>query len=215
MADTAITTIVSDLGGVLTVPLFDAFLAYQDHSGVQLEEFWNALGELSRRRGTNPMYELECGRISEDEFIGALGGQIAAQVGHPVDIEDFSEVWFSHLHPNVPMLELMRSLRGRGYRMGLLTNNVQEWKRHWRPNMPIDEIFELVVDSGFVGMRKPDPAIYALTEQRLGVPGPEILFVDDVDVNVAGARAAGWHTVHFQTTPQAIAAVEAALADGA
>jgi putative hydrolase of the HAD superfamily len=112
------------------------------------------------------------------------------------------------------MLELMRSLKARDYRMGLLTNNVQEWERHWRPRMPIDEIFEQVVDSGFVGMRKPEPEIYALTEARLGVPAAEILFVDDVDVNIAAARAAGWNTVHFLNNEQAIAEIEVVLAAG-
>jgi putative hydrolase of the HAD superfamily len=96
--------------------------------------------------------------------------------------------------------------------MGLLTNNVREWERHWRPTMPIDEIFELVVDSGFVGMRKPDPEIYALTQTRLGVAAEEILFIDDMDVNIAAAQAAGWHTVHFQDNAQAMPEIQAALA---
>jgi putative hydrolase of the HAD superfamily len=207
-----ITTVVSDLGGVLTTPLLDAFIAYQDHCGIELMEFWTAMGEITTSSGANPMGELECGRITETEFIDALGSQIARQIGRPVDIDDFSEVWFSHLHPNVAMLELMRTLKRRDYRMGLLTNNVREWEQHWRPRMPIDEIFEQVIDSGFVGMRKPDPEIYALTQQRLGVPGAEILFIDDVDVNIAAARAAGWNVVHFETNEQAIPEIEAALA---
>ena len=207
-----ITTVVSDLGGVLTTPLYDAFVAYQDHCGIALTEFWTALGELSNNGGANPMAELECGRISERQFTDALGGQIARQVGHPVDISDFSEVWFSHLHPNVAMLELMRGLSRRGYRMALLTNNVREWERHWRPQMPIDEIFELVVDSGFVGIRKPEPEIYLLTQERLGVAAEEILFVDDIDVNVAAARELGWNAVQFSDNAQAVAAIDAALA---
>jgi putative hydrolase of the HAD superfamily len=209
-----ITTIVSDLGGVLTTPLYDAFVAYQDHSGVELMEFWSALGALTQSHGANPMEELECGRLSETQFIDSLAGQIAAQLGHEVDISDFGEVWFSHLHHNTAMLELMRSLRDRGYRMGLLTNNVQEWERHWRPSMPIDEIFAVVVDSGFVGMRKPDPAIYALTQDRLGVASEEILLIDDLDVNISAARAAGWHGVQFVDNEQAMAEIEAALAAG-
>jgi putative hydrolase of the HAD superfamily len=206
-----ITTVVSDLGGVLTTPLYDAFVAYQDHSGVELMEFWTALGALAEAAGANPMGELECGRITETEFIDALAGQIAQQVGHAVDISDFGEVWFSHLHHNTAMFDLMRALKQRGYRMGLLTNNVQEWERHWRPRMPIDEIFAVVVDSGFVGMRKPDPAIYTLTEQRLGVAPEEILFIDDLDVNIAAARDAGWTGVQFQDNAQTVADVEAAL----
>ena len=79
------------------------------------------------------------------------------------------DVYFEHLHPNLPMIELMRDLRDRGLRMAMLTNNVREWEPQWRAKLPdIDEIFEVVVDSAFVGMRKPDPEIYELTLERLG-----------------------------------------------
>ena len=207
-----ITTVVSDLGGVLTTPLLDAFVAYSDHCGVELMEFWTALGRLTEERGSNPMADLEVARISEPEFIDALGGQIARQVGHPVDITDFSRVWFSHLLPNEEMLALMTELRDEGLRMGVLTNNVREWEPLWRPRLAIDTIFAVVVDSGFVGMRKPDPEIYRLTEERLGVEGEEILFIDDMEANITAAAAAGWHTVHFETNAQAIPEIRAALA---
>ena len=75
--------------------------------------------------------------------------------------------------------------------MGMLTNNVREWEPLWRAMLPVDEIFETVVDSGFVGCRKPEPEIYELTLERLGgVPADQCLFVDDVDVNCAAAREA-------------------------
>ena len=57
----------------------------------------------------------------------------------------------------------MRELSERGYRMAILTNNVREWEELWRSKLPVDEIFELVVDSAWVGMRKPEPEIYQLT----------------------------------------------------
>ena len=61
----------------------------------------------------------------------------------------------------------MRELGERGYRMAILTNNVREWEELWRSKLPVDEIFELVVDSAWVGMRKPEPEIYHLTIERL------------------------------------------------
>ena len=78
--------------------------------------------------------------------------------------------------------------------MALLTNNVREWEPLWRSMLPVDEIFELVVDSAFVGMRKPDPEIYELTLERLGdgvTRRADCLFVDDIEVNVEAARDAG------------------------
>jgi putative hydrolase of the HAD superfamily len=73
-------------------------------------------------------------------------------------------------------------------------------------------VFEVVVDSAFVGARKPEPEIYELTLERLGgVKAEECVFVDDVDVNCAGARELGMHAVHFKDARQAIAEVEAIL----
>jgi epoxide hydrolase-like predicted phosphatase len=108
----------------------------------------------------------------------------------------------------------MRELRGRGLRMALLTNNVREWEPQWRAKLPeIDEIFEVVVDSAFVGMRKPDREIYELTLERLGdgVAAAECLFVDDVDVNCDAARSLGMRAVHYVEADQAIAKIRAEL----
>ena len=63
----------------------------------------------------------------------------------------------------------MRELRERGYKLAICTNNVREWEPLWRAKLPVDEIFDVVVDSAFVGMRKPEPRIYEITLERLGV----------------------------------------------
>ena len=98
--------------------------------------------------------------------------------------------------------------------MALLTNNVREWEPLWRSMLPVDEIFEFVVDSAFVGMRKPDPPIYEITVERLGdgTAPSQCLFVDDVLVNVEAARELGMAAVHFRDNEQAIPEIRAALA---
>jgi epoxide hydrolase-like predicted phosphatase len=101
--------------------------------------------------------------------------------------------------------------------MALLTNNVREWEHKWRSMLPeIDEIFEVVVDSAFVGMRKPDPAIYELTVERLGggIEPSHCVFIDDIDVNCDAARELGMAAVQFHSAEQAIAEVEALLVRG-
>ena len=113
------------------------------------------------------------------------------------------------------MIAYMRELRGRGLRTALLTNNVREWEATWRAMLPeIDEIFEVVVDSAFVGMRKPEPDVYNLTVERLGGGlGPaDCVFVDDVAVNCDAARELGMAAVVFETTDQARVEIEEALA---
>jgi putative hydrolase of the HAD superfamily len=93
----------------------------------------------------------------------------------------------------------------------MLTNNVREWEPHWRTKLPIDDIFETVVDSAFVGFRKPDPRIYAIALERLGLPAEACAFVDDLERNVAAARELGFHGVEFRDTAQAIAELDALL----
>jgi epoxide hydrolase-like predicted phosphatase len=110
------------------------------------------------------------------------------------------------------MIELMRDLRRRGLRTALLTNNVREWEPLWRSMLPVDEIFEFVVDSAFVGMRKPDRQIYELTVERFGgIAAHECLFVDDLEINCHAAREVGMVAVHYRDADQAIADIEAAL----
>ena len=94
----------------------------------------------------------------------------------------------------------------------MLTNNVREWEPFWRSKLPIDEIFETVVDSGFVGMRKPDPAIYALVLEQLALPADACVFVDDLAHNVEAARALGFAVVHHEDTARTIAELDAVLA---
>jgi putative hydrolase of the HAD superfamily len=109
------------------------------------------------------------------------------------------------------MIEYMRKLRARGYKLAICTNNIREWEARWRAMLPVDEIFDVVVDSAFVGMRKPEPEIYRLTLDRLGVSAADSLLIDDIELNCQGARDVGIAAVWFRSDEQAIADVEAAL----
>lgn len=208
-----IEAIVSDFGGVLTTPLIDAFLGLQEHRGVPLEAFGSALARAAEQNGgQNPLFELETGRLSEARFVALLSEALRAELDRDVDLERFGEAFFEHLHPNEELFAFMRTLHGRGYRMAILTNNVREWEPLWRSMLPIDELFELVVDSGFEGVRKPDARIYEVTLDRLGVTAGAALFVDDTEVNCDAARALGMQAVWFRSNAQAIAEIEQALA---
>jgi epoxide hydrolase-like predicted phosphatase len=206
-----LTAVITDFGGVLTSPLREAFEAVFERSGVPYEGFAGAMRALAVRDGVNPMHELETGRITESQFIAALSGQLSADAGREVSLEDFATSWFGVLRVNEPMLTLMHELRGRGFGMALCTNNVREWSPLWRSMFAVDELFEVVVDSAFIGMRKPEPGIYELTLERLGVPALQTLFIDDVAVNCEAAAALGMQVVHFETNEQAIPEISAAL----
>jgi putative hydrolase of the HAD superfamily len=208
----SITTVISDFGGVLTTPLVQSFAAVQDETGISFEELAKAMGRIEEADGAHPLYELEKGKLSEGDFLQKLGDELEPALGHRPELHRFSEIYFDALHPNAPMIDLMREVKAAGHRMGLLTNNVREWEPLWRAMLPVDEIFEAVVDSGFVGCRKPDPEIYQIMLERLdGVPPGECLFIDDVDVNCAAARELGMSAVHYQQNDQAIPEIRSAL----
>ena len=206
--------VVSDFGGVLTSPLLDSFLVFESSYGVPLEALGKAMLELTARDGANPLFELEVGRLTEAGFLASLSQVLTRNLGREVTLERFGEQYFQNLHANQPMIDFMRELKGRGHRMAICTNNVREWEPLWRAKLPVDEIFDVVVDSAFVGSRKPDREIYEITLERLGVSPESALMIDDMEANCQAARELGMKAVWFQTTEQAIPEIEAALADG-
>jgi epoxide hydrolase-like predicted phosphatase len=207
-----IKAIISDFGGVLTTPLLESFISLQDEIGVSPEHFGTALRTLTEEAGENPLYAMERGEMSEEAFLAELGRGLEPLLDHTPHLHRFRELFIGGLQANTETIELMRGLKAGGLRMAMLTNNVREWEEMWRAMLPVDEIFEIVVDSAFVGCRKPEPRIYEITLERLGLPAEACLFIDDILVNVEGARELGLNAVHFQTNEQAIAEIRAALA---
>lgn len=212
MTNHPITTVISDYGGVLTSPLAGAFVKVNERHGIPDTALGAAMTRAGERLGKNLLEELECGRISEPDFLALLGAQLTADLGRELDLSQFSEHYFEGLLANVPMLDELAALRAAGYRMALLTNNVLEWGPRWRPMVPVAELFDDVVDSAHVGMRKPDPAIYLLTCERLRVTPHECVFIDDFAHNCEAAEALGMTAVWLQETPSAIAELRQLLA---
>ena len=206
-----VRAVISDFGGVLTSPLLDSFLAFQNSSGISLEALGLAMAAVAARQGANPLFELETGRMTEQQFLDSLSAQLTNQLGREVRLQGFGEQYFDGLQPNQRLIDYMRELRGRGYRMAICTNNVREWEPLWRAKLPVDEIFDVVVDSGFVGTRKPDREIYEITLERLDVAAPAAVFIDDIEVNCTAAAELGMRAVWFRNTEQAIQDIEALL----
>jgi putative hydrolase of the HAD superfamily len=208
-----IRAVISDFGGVLTNKLIEAFAAFQDETGISMEQLGRGMQRVAERDGEYPLFRLERGEISEADFLENLSWGLEEELGHRPTLHRFREIYFDALHANKPMLELMRELRDRGLRMAILTNNVREWEELWRSKLPLDEIFEVIVDSGWVGMRKPQHEIYQLTVERLGdgLEPAECLFVDDNELNVEAARELGMTAVQFHSNEQSIEEIRAAL----
>jgi len=139
--------------------------------------------------------------------LGAAAGQIEAIMFGPYH-EDTDHAWHRLERGEIELeravreiaggglrevlVERVRALRDAGFATALVTNNVAEFRPHWRAMLPVDELFDLVVDSSEVGVRKPDPAIFQLALEGLGgVPPERALFLDDYPSNIAAAEALG------------------------
>ncbi|HEY6695826.1 MAG TPA: HAD family phosphatase [Solirubrobacteraceae bacterium] len=203
---------ISDFGGVLTSPLMQAFNRVQDDLDVPVEAYGPAMTHSLEHDGVHPLFALERGEITEAEFLARLERGLAATLGRDVTLHGFGARLMNGLGPNQELFDHYAALkRDRRLRFALCTNNVREWEPLWRAMLPIDDVFEIVVDSAFVGTRKPEPEIYALTLERLGLPAAACVFVDDLEPNVEAARDAGMEGIVFRDTAQAIAELEALL----
>jgi putative hydrolase of the HAD superfamily len=204
----SVRAVISDFGGVLTSPLMEAFATVQERSGLPVEAIGRAMAAAAETHGENPLFVLERGEITEREFLHRLEVPLTEDLGREVSLHDFADVWWGALRPNVELFDYYRTLRARGLRMVLLTNNVREWEPRWRAMLPIDEVFHAVVDSAFVGIRKPDRGIYDLAIAEAGVPPAEAVFVDDVEVNINAGAEIGLQTVYFLETSAVISRLE-------
>jgi len=197
--------VVSDFGGVLTSGLMDAFRRLQDATDIPPEAWGEGMAHSLARDGVHPLFALERGEISEREFVARLERGVEAAIGRSVPLHGFPARLMDELHPNHELFDHFRALkRDNGLRFALCTNNVREWEPLWRPKLPIDEVFDVVVDSAFVGTRKPEPEIYAITLERLGLPAEACAFVDDLEVNVEAAREQGMHGIVYRDNARAI-----------
>ena len=205
-----IKAVISDFGGVITTPLTEAFTRAHEEMGIPLSALREAMALLASRHPEPPLFVLERGQMTEPEFMAMVQGALGEVLGRDVTLDDYGIRIMGAVERNEPLLDYYQRLRDeRGIRLAVLTNNVREWHDAWRTRLRIDELFELVVDSAFEGMRKPEPEIYAVVLSRLGLPAGACAFVDDVEVNVVAAREAGMHAIHFRDTEQAIAELDA------
>lgn len=205
-----IKAVISDFGGVVTLPLYDAFKRAHEEIGIPVEALGRAMQLVAERASEPPLWTLERGQMTEPDFIATIAGALGEILGRPVTLDGYGARLMRSLEPNEPLIAHYRALRERGIRLAILTNNVREWHDAWRAKIPVvDELFELIVDSGFEGTRKPEPRIYELTLERLGLAAADCAFIDDVEVNVTAANELGLHGIHFRDTAQVVAALDA------
>jgi putative hydrolase of the HAD superfamily len=196
---------IFDLGGVLTTPILESFKGFEEELGLEPGQLAKAFREHYKQQdGEADFHLLETGRISEAEYYRRLGTRVAemgSTVTMPADPVEIRKKLWGRIRPNTEMIDAAKRIHAH-YKVGLLTNNVKEWGG-WRDLYPVD-LFDFVVDSSEVGVRKPDPKIYHLACDGLGVAPHRAAFVDDIDINVEGARAFGLTAIHFTTNGEVL-----------
>lgn len=204
--DTAVAAVVFDYGGVLTGPVRHSIAAWLEADDIDPASFSRTIKAwLSRDApaGT-PIHRLETGELSTEEFDDLMAAELTTRSGDPVESDGLLRRLFHGMRPEPAMFDLVAELRDLGLQVALLSNS---WGNTY-PREQIDALFDPVVISGEVGLRKPDRAIFELTLERLGLPADRAVFVDDAEPNLLGAGDVGLHTLQH-TDP---AATRAALA---
>jgi putative hydrolase of the HAD superfamily len=196
---------IFDFGGVLTTPVFESFKGFEEELGLEPGQLLQAFREHYKRQDTEADFHLlETGKITEAEYYKRLGSRVAemgSTVTMPADPVEIRKKLWGRIRRNEEMLQAVEKIH-RHYKVGLLTNNVKEWGG-WRELYPVD-LFDIVIDSSEVGVRKPDPKIYHLACEGLDVAPERAAFVDDIDINVEGARAFGLNAIQFTTTGEVL-----------
>jgi putative hydrolase of the HAD superfamily len=226
----AITTVIFDFGGVISSPLFVGIGAFEEAEGYPRGSLLRLLfGEtayigvegraVADALASDPdaaeaegevvdepdWHLLEKGQLDIATYFDRVVERAPEILGRPIDMDAYGRFWRQSA-PGVHwmVVQKMRELQTRGFRIAILTNNVKEFGDNWRAMFPVDELCETVIDSSHVGMRKPEREIYELTCSRLGVAPADTVFIDDNADNIAAARAYGMSTVHFDGDPWAV-----------
>ncbi len=188
---------IFDLGGVMTEPLFrnrdDIAPEFFNLVAFFLNDFRDV---YHLPTGAHDLHLLEIGKLSDEEFFDRMC-QRYTEAGHdPIEPRVAQRVIFGRgFVASTAMIDAVRQIKGGGYRTALLTNVSRDGEALWRGMIPVDDLFDVVIDSSRVGLRKPDPAIYRLACERLGVQPDECIFIDDLECNVDAARQLGMEAI--------------------
>jgi putative hydrolase of the HAD superfamily len=196
----AAKALIVDFGGVLTTSIWPAFAEFCEGEGLQRDtvlDLFREDGEALRL-----LRSLETGEIDSAEFEPAFGALLGVE-----DSTDLTSRLFGGLRPDETMIAAVRAAGAAGVPTGLITNS---WGMGIYDRAPLD-LFDETVISGDVGMHKPNPDIYLLACERLGIEPTDAVFVDDLRENCEGAEAVGMAAILHRDSAATVARLEELL----
>lgn len=186
--------VLFDFGGVLTTPVWESFAAFCEQRGLDRDSVRRLFREDPEALAD--LRELERGAVSQREFEQRFGARLGLEETHGL-----VDGLFAGMGPSEEMVEAVRRLRAQGVRTGLLSNS---WSTDHYDRGLLTELFDAVVISGEVGLHKPQPEIYTLAAERIGVPPGDCVFVDDLRENCEGAEAVGMVAIRHREPAETI-----------
>jgi putative hydrolase of the HAD superfamily len=178
-----------DYGGVMTSSMGRAFAQFCIEHGVDPERFKALVADAYGGGASDGMMaRLERGQIELEDFERWLAGELSGGIGETLEAAGLKESIFRGMEPDGRMVDVVRRVRGAGIRTALLSNS---WGATGYERDRFPDLFDAVIISAEVGLRKPEPEIYLFAADRLGVAPSACVFVDDLLANVEGARAVG------------------------
>ena len=180
--------IISDYGGVLTSNTRVAMAGFCETDGIDPEAFGALMREwLNADAAHNPLHALETGSMTGPEFEAALASRLTRRDGSPIIREGLLTRMFAGSSESPVLIDVFHRAKAAGMKIGLLSNS---WANDY-PTHLWGGVFDDLVVSGEVGLRKPQAEIYELAAARLDVPASACIFIDDISPNIRGAVAVG------------------------
>jgi epoxide hydrolase-like predicted phosphatase len=210
----AIEAVLWDFGGVFTASPFHAGRRFAAARGIDFDRLFAALFGDYHIDTDHPWHRVERGELALAEAFVQINAAASAN-GVDIDLQALMSAVSDDVDRSI-VTDKVRALRAAGIRMGIITNNVREYSDRWRQMLPLDELFDDVIDSSAVGIRKPNPEIFRLALRRLGVAQPDAaVFLDDFAPYVEAAVAIGLRGIVVDEDPSgALRELDAIVAGG-
>ena len=185
-----IEAVLFDFGGVFTESPFLAAHEAGVELGIDVDVAFDLCFGSYHEDGDHPWHRLERGEMTLEDARAELKRLAVAQ-GYDVDPIEFLMRLARDDHQREAVVERALAVKARGVRTACVTNNIVEFGEGWRSLVPVDDLFDAVIDSCHTGVRKPDPRIYQLALDAVDVDSEAAVFLDDHPANVAAAEALG------------------------